>query len=175
MVMAGRRVLRQVRPLVGVGLGTMGTDGEGLPAAAMRALEAALRQACPPPVPEEAPLTGKDVKAAKAAPPSKGAAKGAVGADSAEAEAKAERVGKARVAAQGRVVGFPILSWKCERSTRLATVPCVRWTKPKIRTAAEMAAAEAEAAGGGGAAAAKGGKGAPAKGAAARRSQPISR
>jgi hypothetical protein len=43
MVMAGRRVLRQVRPLVGVGLGTMGTDGEGLPAAAMRALEAALR------------------------------------------------------------------------------------------------------------------------------------
>ena len=159
-------MLRQVRPLVGVGLGTIGTDGEGLPAAAMRALEAALRQACPPPVTEEAPPAGKDAKAAKAAPPPKGGAKGAPGADSVEAEAKAERISKARAAAQCRVVGFPILSWKCERSTRLATVPCVRWTKPKIMTAAEMAATEAEAAGGGGAAAAKGGKSAPAKGAA---------
>ena len=152
----GLRVTLKVRPLVGVGLGCIGADGEALPAAAIASLEAVLSTLCPQAGGEEAAADpkGKDAKGKPA--PAKG--KGG-GAD--DEDLKAARAAASKAAAQSRVLGYPLLEWKAQKQTRLAVVPCVRWSQPAILTTADAAAAEADAAAAGGKGGKGGGKGAP--------------
>ena len=109
------KVSVSVRPLVGVGLGKVGADGEDLPIAVISALETRLRSICP--------LDSDGAAEGKASPRGTKGAKGGGG------DAKAAMAAAARARAQLRVLGCPLLGWHVERRTRVAAVPCVRWSR----------------------------------------------
>ena len=116
----GLRVSVEVRPLKGVGLRLLGVDGDALPDACVRALEAVLASVCP-----LTPEVAEDGKGAKDAKGKKG---GAAEAD----DVGAGRVAAARAAQQMRVAGFPILSWVARREKRSEVVECTRWVRVPI-------------------------------------------
>ena len=100
--LAGRVTVRvDVLPLVGVGFNTLdGKDGEELPVAAIAALEAKLRRACP--MPEDGAAVVPDAKGGKDAKGKPAAKKGAKDANDGAAEEAAAKAAAARAAAHKR-------------------------------------------------------------------------
>ena len=145
--LAGRVTVRvDVLPLVGVGFNTLdGKDGEELPVAAIAALEAKLRRACP--MPEDGAAVVPDAKGGKDAKGKPAAKKGAKDANDGAAEEEAAKAAAARAAAHKRVVGYGLLGWRVHRATTVTDVPTVKWVgapvvpAPKTDATAALAAA----------------------------------
>ena len=120
----GLPVWVRVKPMLGIGLQTLGVDGAQLPAAAMAEVKRRLQMVAPMTPPEAEDAGGGKGGKKEASKGGKGGKK-----DNSEAAATAT----ARAAAQRRLVGYPVLSWELHTQAEADVVRCVSWTQVQVR------------------------------------------